>query len=107
MTKTDGPLANEGTQDRARQKERLKRSQEIEDVSSVLTSPAGRRMFMSILEVTGALQPCAPSGRMSVDSYNSGLRDAGLTVLDWMYEASPAMASQAFMENAENQGVRE
>lgn len=81
--------------------ERLKRSQEEHDLSQVLDTPHGRRHCLHVLGLTGAMEPCPPTGEPTVDAYNTGLRDAGLTLYRMMFESNPAMAARALLEDGE------
>lgn len=64
------------------------RAQELDDMISVLNSPAGKRVLWRIMDKSGLMAPNMFTGN-SATFHNIGKRDLGLWVYNEIMEANP------------------
>lgn len=69
-----------------RQKRELR--QLNEDISSILATPEGRRVFVWLLALTGIYTPSF-AGSIDRTAYNEGQRGVGLTVINQLQAVDP------------------
>lgn len=101
MTRRTGPLADEVAIAEARRKEKLAQAQWVADLVSVLSTPAGRRLYYRIVfEIAGAVRASFHNSG-SVMAFQEGRRDVGLTLATEAQDNAPLLYIEMLSENME------
>ncbi len=101
MSRKQGALANPHLQDLAREREELKRTQELSDLNEVLNIPAGRRfLYRLIFEVAGT-ESLSYTGNAET-YFREGRRDVGLTVRSEAQDNFPELYIRMVAEQMAN-----
>jgi len=85
--------------------ESIERLQELNDIKSVMETPAGRRFIWRVMDRAGVFRGCFTGN--STTFYNEGRRDMGLFVLNDVLETCPKLFSQAQDEQKETNEKRD
>ena len=97
MTSKMGPAAREDVQAKLRQRQKTKDQQLAEDVRAVLSTEAGRRVWMAIMRDANHDGPSFAGGDSGFRDYNEGKRSIGIQVRT-LAERHPALNEAMWLE---------
>lgn len=86
-----GNAADQRQVRKAKQGERLKREQELNDIRITGSTRAGRRHLWRLLAAAGCFRQSFVPGQSDGTAFNEGRRSIGLMVLADLHEANPAL----------------
>lgn len=72
-----------------REKSRIRREREIEDLKAVLGTPQGRRFIWRLLGQAGIFRPSFVAGSPDTTAFNDGARNQGLNLMAEVMSEAP------------------